>query len=96
MSDTFAGYAEDGKEVWVDYSWLRNGCINEMYFNWMYSLWTATNPDIMIKEQTQFRKFVASNEVDWKSHEIKFELINIEEFKRYDLSSYITQKGWNV
>lgn len=98
MSDSFAGYNEDGTEVWVDYTWLRNGCINEMYFNWMYSLWTATNPDIreMVKEQSQFRKFIADDTVSWTSHDKRVDLVNVEAFNRYDLSGYIKQKGWDV
>jgi hypothetical protein len=44
--DAFIGLDESGKEVWSDYLWLRNGCTDDIYFNWMYGLWTAQNPDI--------------------------------------------------
>jgi hypothetical protein len=48
----------DGKEIWVDYSWLYKGCINDLYFNWMYGMWTGRDPSIrqMLQEGTQFRK----------------------------------------
>ena len=46
MYDAFIGYDVDGNEVWIDHSWLYHGCINDLYFNWMYSLWTGNNPDI--------------------------------------------------
>ena len=46
MYDAFIGIDSEGKEVWVDYEWLFKGCINDLYFNWMYGLWTAQNPDI--------------------------------------------------
>jgi len=51
----------DGKEIWIDYSWLYQGCINDLYFNWMYGLWTVQNPDIksMLSEGTPYRKFIS-------------------------------------
>jgi hypothetical protein len=45
MYDVFIGRC-GGIDYWVDYEWLYKGCINDLYFNWMYGLWTAQNPDI--------------------------------------------------
>lgn len=70
---------------WVDYGWLRNGCIDEQHFNWFYSLWTANNPDIRkLLDEGQFRTFVSSggeyitNYNDMISHDRRFSLHNVD------------------
>lgn len=62
MYNAFIGYDLEGKELWTDYSWLKNGCINDQYFNWMYSMWTGNDSITkeMIKEGTPHRKFINS------------------------------------
>lgn len=98
MYDVFLGYDSKGCEIWIDYEWLRKGCIDEQHFNWFYSLFTAQNPDIqqLQKEGTQFRKFTSSIDFDdFISHEKKWELIDIEGFKKFDFKDYIKQK-WGL
>lgn len=98
MYDVFIGYDGEGHETWVDYEWLHKGCINEQYFNWMYSNLTAQNPNIreLHNEGTQFRQFTSSAAYnDMVSHEKKWELIDIEKFRRMDLTEYIKQK-WGI
>lgn len=95
MYDVFIGYDDKGCELWIDYEWLCKGCIDEPHFNWFYSMWTAQNPDIrqLLQEGSQFRKFVSSSHYqDWISHEKKFELVNIENFMKFDLKDYIKQR----
>jgi len=71
---------------WVDYQWLRDGCIDEPHFNWFYSLWTAHNPDIRhLLQEGQFRKFVPSDgefltdNRDMTSHFKRFALHNVDD-----------------
>jgi len=50
----------EGKETWINYQFLKDGCINDVYFNWMYSLWTAINPDIRdMNDNGVLKKFVS-------------------------------------
>jgi len=70
---------------WIDYGWLREGCIDEMHFNWFYSLWTANNPDIRkLLEKGQFRKFVGQegeyliDNGDMVTHSKRFALHNVD------------------
>lgn len=85
MYDAFIGTDENGKEVWVDYSWLKSGCISDVYFNWMYSLWTAQNPDIrqLIKDGSPYRRFTSCgfegvvDQKDRLSHYKRFQLVDV-------------------
>jgi hypothetical protein len=45
MYDVIIKYP-NGEEEWIDYGWLYRGCINDLYFNWMYCMWTCQSPDI--------------------------------------------------
>lgn len=73
---------KDGEETWIDYGFLKNGCTDEIYFNWMYSLWTATNPDIRdMHVNGILRKFIScgyegcEDNKDNKSHYKKFHCV---------------------
>lgn len=70
---------------WYDYDWLKAGCIDEMHFNWFYSLWTASNPDVkQLVKEGPFRKFVSSegefllDDKDMVSHNKRFSLHNVD------------------
>ena len=83
--DAFIGYGPNGEEIWADYSWLKNGCINEQYFNWMYSMYTGQAPHIrqMVGDGIPYRKFTASlcdwaGENDWVSHYRRFIITKID------------------
>ena len=73
---------EGEKETWVDYSWLKSGCINDIYFNWEFGLLTAMNPDIReLNNNGAYRPFRSERGIkdtqDHSSHENRFELIPI-------------------
>lgn len=70
---------------WISYDWLRNGCVDEQHFNWFYSLWTATNPDIrQLNEEGPYRKFVGHDgeilidNKDMITHSKRFALHNVD------------------
>jgi hypothetical protein len=73
---------KEGKETWVSYEFLKNGCTDDVYFNWMYSLWTATNPDIRdMHDNGILRKFISCgfegciDNKDSKSHYKRFHCV---------------------
>jgi len=88
MYDVCIGVDESGLEVWADYSWLYSGCIDDTYFNWMYSLWTAQNPDIQrfISDGSPYRKFESNgyegvlDQKDTVSHFKRFQLIKTDSY----------------
>ena len=68
-------------EVIMDYSWLKNGCINDSAFNWMLSLLTAENENVKnINDIGACRKFVSNgfegcvDNKDMSSHYKRFHL----------------------
>lgn len=72
-------------EEWIDYSWLRAGCIDEPHFNWFHSLFTAHNPDIRkLNEEGPYRKFVGhdgeflTDNRDMVTHSRRFCLHNVD------------------
>lgn len=66
----------------LDYSWLRNGCINETYLNWMVGLFTARDENIEdMNKNGVYRKFISNgfegcrDNKDWSSHYKRFQCI---------------------
>jgi len=85
---------EDGKKTWVDYSWLKSGCINEIYFNWEFGLLTAQDSNIReLNNNGAYRPFKSERGIkdtqDYSSHEYRFELIQIVDEHFIEISGQV-------
>lgn len=72
----------------MNMNWFKNGCINDMYFNWMLSLWTAQDDNVKFinENNTAYRKFVSFGKegiIDNKD--------NVSHYRRIQL---ISEKDW--
>jgi hypothetical protein len=66
----------------LDYTWLKSGCINDTYLNWMIGLLTARDPNIEdMNLNGVYRKFVSCgfegcrDGKDMTSHYKRFQFI---------------------
>ena len=85
----------------LDFSWLKNGCIDDTYFNWELRLLTARDENIEdMNRNGIYRKFISNgfegcvHSKDWTSHYKRFQFIGPNDWVYNQIDSPYYKPQW--